>query len=129
MVRLGGFEPPTSGATIQRSNQLSYNRIRGACAVWCVEIKSFGDLRKAKGCGFAPPGIAGASPQTKGPGLAARSRTHGNLRLRTGYIGLVAPTAFCIASRPGFSMSWATDCARDCMSFAWLVTISICLRT
>jgi hypothetical protein len=28
MVRLGGLEPPTSGSTIRRSNQLSYNRIR-----------------------------------------------------------------------------------------------------
>jgi hypothetical protein len=28
MVRLGGIEPPTSGSTIQRSNQLSYNRTR-----------------------------------------------------------------------------------------------------
>ena len=25
MVRLGGLEPPTSGSTIRRSNQLSYN--------------------------------------------------------------------------------------------------------
>src|SRR5271163_4419306 len=28
MVQLGGFEPPTSGSTIRRSNQLSYNCIR-----------------------------------------------------------------------------------------------------
>jgi hypothetical protein len=28
MVRLGGLEPPTSGSTIRRSNQLSYNRTR-----------------------------------------------------------------------------------------------------
>ena len=25
LVQLGGFEPPTSGSTIRRSNQLSYN--------------------------------------------------------------------------------------------------------
>src|SRR5580693_8217492 len=28
MVQLGGLEPPTSGSTIRRSNQLSYNCMR-----------------------------------------------------------------------------------------------------
>ena len=30
VVQLGGLEPPTSGSTIRRSNQLSYNCIFGS---------------------------------------------------------------------------------------------------
>src|SRR4051812_22882118 len=32
MVQLGGLEPPTSGSTIRRSNQLSYNCTHGLAA-------------------------------------------------------------------------------------------------
>jgi hypothetical protein len=32
VVQLGGFEPPTSGSTIRRSNQLSYNCTHGLAA-------------------------------------------------------------------------------------------------
>jgi hypothetical protein len=32
MVQLGGLEPPTSGSTIRRSNQLSYNCTRLAAS-------------------------------------------------------------------------------------------------
>ena len=39
MVRLGGLEPPTSGATNLRSNQLSYNRLS------CPPLRSAGEVQ------------------------------------------------------------------------------------
>ena len=49
MVRLGGVEPPTSGSTIQRSNQLSYNRTE--------QLQMLrGHIRSLRGFGKGGPG-------------------------------------------------------------------------
>ncbi len=59
LVQLGGFEPPTSGSTIRRSNQLSYNCIpveRGNLVAAPSKIKAFRALRAetsgALSCGY-----------------------------------------------------------------------------
>ena len=91
LVRLGGFEPPTSGATILRSNQLSYNRmVAQGAAVHYGQISRFsralGDGRRAgeadrakkKGRGEDPafssqrPAPAGLPRQTAGGGAVCR---------------------------------------------------------
>ena len=55
MVQLGGFEPPTSGSTIRRSNQLSYNCTSGAAEI----MGRRGQMQAAPPCG-----AAGGGPQT-----------------------------------------------------------------
>ena len=46
VVQLGGLEPPTSGSTIRRSNQLSYN-----CTSQKEGRKLWPAPRKSKACG------------------------------------------------------------------------------
>ena len=45
VVQLGGLEPPTSGSTIRRSNQLSYNCPLTACVVAKAAFSQARNLR------------------------------------------------------------------------------------
>jgi hypothetical protein len=61
VVQLGGFEPPTSGSTIRRSNQLSYScmwgaRARGAEIMGATRQKQATEYRALHPCG-EPRGI------------------------------------------------------------------------
>ena len=47
MVQLGGFEPPTSGSTIRRSNQLSYSCMRGPEGPGAGEIMGLNSQKQA----------------------------------------------------------------------------------
>ena len=58
LVQLGGFEPPTSGSTIRRSNQLSYN---------CIDEKK----RETRGVPLRKQGFKGvAAPHPAHPMIA-----------------------------------------------------------
>ena len=65
MVRLGGFEPPTSGATILRSNQLSYNRMREALASLSGKRILFNPVGELLADGNSTP-ILGSPPEPYG---------------------------------------------------------------
>src|SRR6185312_10131963 len=61
MVQLGGLEPPTSGSTIRRSNQLSYN---------CTRARSG---RRGRKLGFSPLKIKPTSALAEISGFAAKN--------------------------------------------------------
>ena len=65
VVQLGGLEPPTSGSTIRRSNQLSYS-----CIVGGVETRTIGPVWQAT---VRPAQRDRQGPKSVKPGPEARA--------------------------------------------------------
>src|SRR5947209_12190980 len=108
MVQLGGLEPPTSGSTDRRSNQLSYS---------CTGSRASGrklehDPEKWKPC---------RSRKSPGdwPGLTQRYWQNAQA---TFFIALLTPLLI------GSAVSVATFCARPASSLPWPVSVSKCSR-
>ena len=73
MVRSGGLEPPTSGATILRSNQLSYNR------TFLEWLHILGVTYEGRDI-FASPSVTFSNLATTMPGRSSAVCSAGNRR-------------------------------------------------
>lgn len=119
MVRLGGLEPPTSGATNLRSNQLSYNRTSASSAVEgshtgvCGKFQAFFLLHQQKGASDADPFSCSV---WENPWLIGDQAF------------LKLDMTFSAASLPGFATVSATFLAVSCMALACSTVTSACLR-
>jgi hypothetical protein len=132
MVQLGGLEPPTSGSTDRRSNQLSYSctkarkrrEIRSRLAVWQDRsVRVIILIHHHRTC---PGDLDAAYVQSKSPGkwpgLSNAYATRWSLDQTTFLNALVT------LSLSGSADSVVTFCASAVSSLVWPVTVSNCLR-
>ena len=135
MVQLGGLEPPTFGATIRRSNQLSYS-CTGLDGVLIGDDAGLGKPLFGV-VASASPIVSGADPPERGRGggrappshrgrHSRRSETLGPPRVDPHSPDLKDTTVLARASLAGLLVSEATLPAISCSSLAWALIASNC---
>ena len=119
MVQAGGLEPPTSGSTDQRSNQLSYACTTGFVRMFDPSGRNLGAGRRfGKRPGFS-------SFQTKARAFLPGLRTH---YLHTDAWRQAALLNELMLTLIGSAVSVATFCACSANSLACVMKASNCLR-
>src|SRR5262249_7456900 len=120
MVQAGGLEPPTSGSTDQRSNQLSYACTTGFVGMLDPSGRNLGASRrfgKRPGIFFVP---------NENPGISARV-SHPLSQSGDAWCQAALLTALMLAL-VGSAVSVAPFCACSDISFAGATNASKCLR-